>query len=219
MQGYNSMIMPPSNFGRAKLFTPVVTGYLIVSLLLSLLPNAISFTLSANRFMHGQLWTLLTFTFVNDGIVQFVFNAVVVVLLGSFIEKQWKSLPFLLFLGIVSVLSGILWIVITPLAGASEMVAAGSNCLCFAMMIVFGILRRNSYMPFPTGNISILNAMILFLVISALLNLRQPTNLIMLSGALWGLLYMVGLKKLSSKKADTSNYSNKPERKGFVDLD
>ena len=38
----------------------------------------------------------------------------------------------------------------------------------------------------------------------------------MFSGALWGFLYMVVLKKISSKKADTSNFSNKTERKQVV---
>ncbi len=227
MKYYNMKETTLPDLRRAKLFTPVTVCYLIITILLMLFSDfaakiAPSIIISGDGIMDGKLWTPLTFTFFGGGrccVLIFVWNTVVFYVLGSYVERQWKSLPFLLYLVVISVLCGITWVLLTSILGHSDAVLFGTQSLGYSLMVVFGLLRRDAYVMIPGGSMKMLHFMLGLLVISGLLCLAAPLYLISLSGALWGYLYMRVQKKIASRRAAPPHFSSKPRGDKFVDLD
>lgn len=151
--------------------------------------------------------------------MQFVLSTIVIFLLGSYIEGQWKSLPFLLFIFTISVLSGIVWIILTPIFGKSGTPEFGTYCIGYAMMVVYGLMRRNLLAMIPGGTVNMLHFMLGLLAISALMTISIPLYLITFCGAGWGYLYLVMLKKISVKRASTPVIHTQSRGNKFVDLD
>ena len=225
MRLYNTTEVTVPNIRRVKLFMPVTISYLVLCVLFMIFSDFTNkfipyMVLSFDNITDGRIWTLFTYTFVGGCcIFPFVFNLVVFFLLGSYIESQWKSLPFLLFIIIISVLSGIVWIMLTPIFRSSEAPEFGTPCIGYAMMVVYGLMRRDKLVMIPGGAMNLLHFMLGLLVISALLTITIPLYLITFCGALWGYLYMVVLKKISIKRANATFSAPQGRGNRFVDID
>ena len=104
-----------------KLFTPAVTVILIamiVSLLLSKFAGGLVvdlFGLSRQGITRGMIWQIVTYSLVNPDPIQLVFNGLAVLFLGSMIERQWRTMSFVLLWIVVSGICGLFWILLTTL--------------------------------------------------------------------------------------------------------
>lgn len=216
---------PVGKVDLGTLFTPVVTIYLIAAGLLSLICNTESashLVLSADNIQSLKIWTLLTYTFFHCGFLQYGINVVIFLLIGHYVEKEMGKAPFCLFLAVVSILSGLAWVIVSAAIGHPEAIMLGANCLCYAMIIAYGFIRRKSLMMMPgtTVKMNVMQVMIICLVISALLQINYPLFLVMFSGAIWGYLYMLMWKKFHNKRVGyVKPKEQKKQYNGFIDID
>jgi len=98
------------------LFSLLVAGFLGLALARDAVNIALA--LSPHGVLHGKIWQLLTYPFLNDP-MGLIGNGMVILFLGSAIEREWRTASFLLLWLVVTVTCGLLWIVLNLLMGYS----------------------------------------------------------------------------------------------------
>ncbi|MBP9680508.1 MAG: rhomboid family intramembrane serine protease [Bacteriovorax sp.] len=101
--------------------------------------------LSAERFLTGHVYTLLSYPFLSNNILEVILNCLMVWLMGSEFESNWGTKRYLHFLFSVVIGGGVLFLLVTtlffkstavfhfPLVGLSGIVSS----LCVAYAIIF----------------------------------------------------------------------------------
>ena len=182
-----------------KLFTPAVTVILVLMVIgWTLIIYAHGFTvnylaLSLPGILHGRIWQLVTYPFINSCGLSMVFDGLLVLFIGSAIEREWRTGAFILLWLIVSAACGLIWIA------------------------VFGLLyyRRRFFAFFWPVEAQYIAWMLI--VIGIILGIPQPITWIWVSGALVAYIYV----KLRWRAVSVSNMSPAGRYKpgNFVDID
>jgi membrane associated rhomboid family serine protease len=101
--------------------------------------------LSAEHFLSGHVYTLLTYPFLSNSIIEVILNCLMVWLMGSEFESNWGTKRYLNFLFSVVAGGGVLFLLVAlvffkgtgvyhfPLIGLSGIVSA----LCVAYAVIF----------------------------------------------------------------------------------
>ncbi len=101
--------------------------------------------LSASHFLQGHLYTLITYPFFSNSLIEVILNSLMLWLMGSEFEMNWGKKRYIHFLLSVVVGGGLLYLLITslffqgtgvfsyPLIGLSGIVSS----LCMAYAIIF----------------------------------------------------------------------------------
>jgi membrane associated rhomboid family serine protease len=204
-----------------KLFTPAVSIVLVLMVAgFALIYYAPDFTvkyllLSWTGISHGRLWQLLTYSFINGCNMSFVFNAMLVLFVGSSIEREWRTRAFVLLWLIVSAVCGIVWVAVSAILGAN-FVGMGTEACGYGLIAVFGLLYRGKRFFALFWAVEAQYLALALVVIGIILGIRQPITWIWVSGALVAYLYVKLRWRIRSvKAAPPSRY--KPG--SFVDID
>lgn len=100
--------------------------------------------LSAERMLHGHIYSLLTYPFVSRSVIEVILNSLMLWLMGSEFEANWGLKRYLSFIFTVVVGGGLLYLGVSilffsgsdifnfPLAGLSGIVS--SLCLAYAVI-------------------------------------------------------------------------------------
>jgi membrane associated rhomboid family serine protease len=206
----------------SKLFTPAVTVILVLmvsSLLLTIFTGGFVidlFGLSKQGLTRGMIWQIVTYPLVSPEPMQLVFNGLAVLFLGSMIERQWRTLSFVMLWVVVAITCGLSWILLNILLGADN-TAVGANGCVYGMLGTFGVLFRGRrfFMFFATMETKYL--IWILLAVAVLMSLSQPAMLIWILGAPIGYGYTKLMWKIGSNQAKTVNENTQSSR--FADLD
>jgi membrane associated rhomboid family serine protease len=208
-----------------KLLTPGVVTVLVLAIAgyvgWVLAPEAVVGALALNprAVVHGRIWQLVTYPFVN-GSYSLICNGLILLFIGSAIERQWRTASFLWLWLTVSVCCGIVWVLIGLLVGGSvAMVGFGANACGYGLIGTMGLLfRRRRYFVF-FATLEAQHIALGLIVIGVLVSLRFPMNLIWVAGALVAYVYV----KLRWSLEARGPLSAAPRRSGgrgkFVDID
>jgi len=207
----------------AKLFTPGVTAILVLLivgiLLLTFAPGfATGFlALSPQSVLHGMIWQLVTYPFVNCSAMGLIFSGLMVLMLGSAIERQWGTASFLLLWLVVSLACGLLWVVINLITG-NNFVGMGASGCTYGLIATMGMLYRGRRF-FMFVSVDARTMVLIIMVIGVLMNLATPINLIWLLGALVAYGYIKLRWAMAAKSR--GHISSKQQRRatGFIDID
>ncbi len=206
-----------------KLFTPgvivlislIVAGFLGLSLAREAVTIALA--LSPDGVLHGKIWQLLTYPFLNDP-MSFLGNGMVILFLGSAIEREWRTASLLLLWLTVTVTCGLLWIVLNLLMGYS-MAGMGAGVGGYGLIATFGLLFRGQRFFALFGSIEAQHIAIGLIAIGVILSLPQPITLVWVAGALVAYVYVKARWSLQAKPTVRLG----PQRSGgkgqFVDID
>ena len=207
----------------AKLFTPGVTTILILLIVGILLSTfAHSFTidilaLNPQSVLHGKIWQLVTYPFVNCSPMGLIFSGLMMLMLGSAIERQWRTASFLLLWLIISSVCGLLWVIVNLLT-RNNFIGMGASGCTYGLIATIGLLYRDRRF-FMFVSVDARTMVLILLVIGVLVNIAMPINMIWLLGALVAYVYI----KLSWAMAAKSSghVSSKQQRRatGFIDID
>lgn len=130
-----------------KLFTPaVVTILLLLIAGFTLIYYAPQFTLrylalSLEGIKQGKVWQLITYPFFDSCGITLVFDGLLILFIGSAIEREWRTGAFVLLWLIVSVVCGLIWIAVNALLGRN-FIGIGSASCAYGLIAVFGLLYR-----------------------------------------------------------------------------
>lgn len=207
-----------------KLFTPGVTAIivlLIAGMLLSMFAPGFrtSFlAISAQNVLHGRIWQLVTYPFVSGSLMNLIFSGLMVLFLGSAIEREWRTASFVLLWLVISVGCGLLWVIVNLLVGR-DFIGMGASGCTYGLIATLGLLFRGRRFSIFFATIEARYMVLIMIAIGILMNIATPINLIWVSGALVAYAY-IKLRWRMASQSHRSIASVEQRRSGsFVDVD
>jgi membrane associated rhomboid family serine protease len=171
-----------------KLFTPGVTGILILSLagfLVFVLNRDFAVSvlgLSASGVLRGRVWQLVTYPFVYSSPMNLVFSGLVVLFVGSAIEREWRTASFVWLWLVVSVSCGVLWVVVGLLVNAGA-VGMGATACSYGFISTMGLLYRGRRFFVFFASVEAQHLAVGLVIIGIILNIMTPIALVWIAGA------------------------------------
>jgi membrane associated rhomboid family serine protease len=206
-----------------KLLTPgviillslLVAGFLGLALGGEAVGRALA--LSPRAVLHGKIWQLVTYPFLNDtfGLLG---NGMVILFFGSAIEREWRTASFLLLWLTVTVACGLLWILLNLLLGFS-MAGLGAGVGSFGLIATFGLLFRGQRFFAFFGTIEAQHMALGLIAIGVILSLPVPITLVWVAGALVAYVYVKARWSLQAKPSVRPGLQRSGGKGQFVDID
>lgn len=222
MNGMQQMqvALPPPR----KLFTPGVTGILIASvvgfLVFAFAPGFATDILgvSADGVVGGRLWQVVTYAFVHDSAMMLVFNGMMILFIGSIIEREWRTASFLTLWFVVSVVCGFLWAGVTLVTG-SNAVGFGATACCYGFISTLGLLYRGTRFFMFFGTVEAQHLALILIAIGIIMNIMAPLTLVWIAGAPVAYLYVKAVWSRAGKRPARTKSRGTRSRGNFVDID
>lgn len=207
-----------------KLFTRgviIILVLLIAGILLSTF--APDFTtgflaISAHNVLQGRIWQLVTYPFVSGSPMNLVFSCLMVLFVGSAIEREWRTASFLLLWLVISAVCGLLWVLVNLVTG-NNFIGMGASACTYGLITTMGLLFRGRrfFMFFVTIESQYL--VLILIAIGILMNITTPINLVWISGALVAYVYIKLRWSMASKGRRAIPSAEQGRSSGFVDID
>jgi membrane associated rhomboid family serine protease len=207
-----------------KLFTPAVTCIIVLSIAGILLSVFLpSFTksflaVSATKVIHGRIWQLVTYPFVTDSPMNFVLSGIMILFIGSIIEREWKTASFVILWLVVSTGCGLIWVIVNLLTG-NDFIGAGAAGCSYGLVTILGLIFRGR--KFFVFFSAVKSEYIVLILIAAgiLMSITFPINLVWISGALFAYLYSKLRLRMICKGYGIGKTTSQKRPGGFVDID
>lgn len=136
------------------LFSPgvcILLGFLFLAYLAAALAVALGgydpspwIVLRGPAFWHGQLWLIATYVLQPAGAVELLLNGVVIVGLGSSLERVWSPGKLLVYCLVVTVSVGMIKVLVGP---ASTQPLQGSGALAFGLVVAWSWISSQESSP------------------------------------------------------------------------
>jgi len=207
-----------------KLFTPAVTAIIVLMIIgYALISYAGDFVLnylalSGNAVIRGKIWQLLTYPFFEGCSRNLIFNGFLLLFVGSAIEREWRTGPFVLFLLVVSVTCAVLWVIVSLIL-ARNYIGLGMSACGYGLIAAFGVLfyRRLVFTILWTVEAQYLAW--LLIGIGIVLGIPQPITWIWVSGAAVGYAYIKLRQQQNAGRAKIRHTAGRDRGEDFVDID
>lgn len=209
----------------SKIFTPLVTTFLVLYIIgYALFCHAQDFTisflaLSTGGLMSGKVWQLATYSFVNGCGWNVLFDVVILLFLGSMLERQWKGGPLVGLWLASTLICGVVWVAVNFLFGWSYLGVGGP--FSYAIIAAFGVQFRKQKMHIYFWTLEAQFAAIFLIAAGLVINIAMPIAWIFIAGgAAVGYFYVKmrqGGSLGGSRRAKVKEHAVRS--KGFVDLD
>jgi membrane associated rhomboid family serine protease len=155
----------------------VATGYLLT---LAWPPASLWLALLPGPPFVWQVWRLVTYVFVNGSITGVLFTLLMIWSLGSEIEPRWGSRRFTIFLGLATVVAGLLGLAVGGGAGFAPALLA----LIFAWMLEGPSQPLSFFGVLPMTRLGFAILALVFVVFSELEGTRSFPRLAFVLGGL-----------------------------------
>ena len=209
----------------SKIFTKgVVTIIALMVLGITLASYAKGFTenyliLNPDSVIRGCVWKLVTYAFIPGCLPSFAFNGLIILFMGSFLERQWGTKSFALLCLTTIVICAIAWTLISLVLPVTYL-GVGPDACAYGIIAAFGLVFRKQKFFFWFCIIEAQYVAMILIGIGLALNIPNPMAFIWVAGAAVGYLYV----KLRWRMADSgrnAESSSVPHNvsEGFVDID
>jgi membrane associated rhomboid family serine protease len=207
-----------------KLFTPAVT--IMIALMVigyALIHHAKEFTLgylalNPQTFLPLRLWQLVTYSLIDVSSWNLVFDLVVVLFLGSAIEREWRSRSLLMLLLTVSVTCGAVWVLVNLVAGWNY-IGIGTGACAYGLIAAFGLVfRRKRFFGF-FWTLEAQYLALLLIGIGLVIGIARPITWIWIGGAAVAYVYIKLRWRIASGAAGRSTRAARTRPGSFVDID
>ncbi len=211
-----------------QFFTPAVTVFLVLSIIgFAVATYAPTFTvnvlaLSGRGVFRGKVWQLVTYPFFASCVIPFIWSCVILLFMGSAVERQWKTRGFLALWFVVSITCGVLWVlmsVVVFMAFGWNPIALGDWACIYGIIAVFGILFKKQkflvYFFVMEGQ----HLAILMIAIGLVASIAAPLNLVFVAGALIAYVYTKLRQASTGIRSNRRSESSQLRSGGFVDVD
>ncbi len=178
-----------------KIFTPAVTVILILLVAgFAIIYYAPGFTISylaltVEGLSQGRIWQLVTYPFFDGCPGTMIFDSLLVLFIGSSIEREWRTGAFVLLWLVVSVVCGLVWVAVNALFGWNFIGISSASC-AYGLIAAFGLLyRKKRFLAFFWA----LEAQYIaggLIVVGIIMGIRQPITWIWVAGALVAYIYV-----------------------------
>jgi len=179
----------------SKLFTPAVTTILVLMIAgWTIISYAPDFTLkwlalSSQGLLSGKIWQVVTYSFVNGCGSNLIFNGLIVLFIGSSIEREWRSRSFVALWLVVSATCGLVWFLVN-LVGGWNYIGIGTGACGYGIIGTFGLLFRRKRFFALFWSVEAQYIAWLLIGIGLVLGIARPISLIWVAGALVAYIYV-----------------------------
>ncbi|MGO9584900.1 MAG: rhomboid family intramembrane serine protease [Limisphaerales bacterium] len=146
---------------------------------------------SGPNFWHGQVWELITYPLLPTTVLDFVFNSLMIVLLGGLLERIWARADFWTYCAVAAVGAGLAKVF---LQSSNPFPMTGMAPVVFGLLAAWGYLSGHEKVPFVFfGEMTVWQMVLLAGAVSfftTLFSTGLVNAIIMLAGGLTGLLYL-----------------------------
>ena len=207
-----------------KLFTPAVTAIIVLMIVgYALSSYARDFAinhlaLSGTGVIHGKIWQLLTYPFIAGCGRNLVFNGILLLFVGSSIERQWRTGPFVVFLLVVSVTCALIWVIIS-LVLARNYIGLGMSACGYGLIAAFGMLFYRRLVMTILWTVEAQYLSWFLIGVGIVLGIPQPITWIWVSGAAVAYVYIKLRQRENTGIARTRRSINRDRGNDFVDID
>jgi len=219
-QGQAQISLPsPRSF-----FTPAVTAILILFVAFFILNRLDAdwamawLALNPSKVLQGYVWQVVTYWMIHDTATSLVLDGSVILVLGSALERQWRSRSFVTLWLVTCGVCGLIWVVVNRI-GHLSYVGTGSSAGCFGLIGAFGLLFRGQRFFFFLATVKAQTLAWILIGLGFVASLSMPIGLIWVLGAAVSFLYIKLLWKAGARSAGL-RLGQAPYRPGrFVDID
>jgi membrane associated rhomboid family serine protease len=207
-----------------KLFTPLVTAIIILIIIGYAMVNHLQdFTirnLALNRFTFFpfRLWQIITYSFINTCPWNIVFDGIVILFVGSSIEREWGTRSLLVFWLVVCIVCGIIWLLVNFFGGWGY-IGLGSGACAYGLIASFGLLFRRKKFLTIFWTIEAQHLALLLIGIGLVIGIANPISWIWVGGALVAYIYIKFLWSDTSGGIRRRKPQAQGRPSGFVDID
>lgn len=208
----------------SKLFTPAVTTILILMIagwaVISYAPDFTAnwLAVSSQGLLRGRIWQLVTYSFINGCSGNLVFNGLMVLFIGSTIEREWRTRSFVALWLVVSVTCGVIWFLVN-LVGGWNYVGIGTGACGYGIIGTFGLLFRRKRFLALFWSVEAQYIAWLLIGIGLVLGIARPISWIWVAGALVAYIYVKLRWRIQSNSMYNRPAAVEGRRDGFVDVD
>jgi membrane associated rhomboid family serine protease len=147
--------------------------------------------LSSPNFWNGQVWRLVTYPLLPVGVLDFVMNGLIIIMLGGLLERVWTRGEFWSYCAIPVVGTGLAKVI---LSFSSPAPLVGAGPLVFGLLAAWGCLLGHEQVPLGTfATMTVRQLALLAGAISmgvTVFTAGLVNAFLMLAGVLAGLLYL-----------------------------
>jgi len=172
-----------------------------------------SLGLAGPLFWHGKLWTILTYGLLPATLLDFLFNWVMILVFGSWLERVWSRWQLWLYCGACAFGAGVVKVLVQP---STPTLMVGTAPVVFGLLAAWGMLFAGERVLFwflwemPIRQAAIVMAVITFV---AMLPCAGPVVAgIMLSGGVAGLIFLALQSRLLHSRVSRNVVSERMER-------
>lgn len=207
-----------------KLLTPAVTAIVILMIIGYALANycpefvGAHLTISSHGVFHGKIWQLVTYSLVNGCGSALVFNGIVVLFIGSMIEREWSTGALLVFMLVVSVVCGAIWVIINFIA-RTNYGGLGTGACGYGLIAAFGVLCYRRLIFTILWTVEAQYFAWFLIAIGIVLGIPQPITWIWVSGAAVGYVYVKLRLRRTTSPVMRRRRGGEARGGGFVDID
>ncbi len=207
-----------------KLFTPAVTCIIALSIAGTLssvfMPNFTKsfLAVSAAGVTNGRIWQLVTYPFVADSPMNILISGLMILFVGSVIEREWKTVSFVILWLVVSTGCGLIWVIVNLLTG-NDFVGSGAVGCSYGLITILGFIFRGRKFFVFFSAVKSEYIVLIFIAIGILMSITSPMNLVWISGALLAYLYWKLRQRMIYKGYGIGKTAGQKRSGGFVDID
>lgn len=174
--------------------------------------------LNPRAVVHGRIWQLVTYPFVNDA-WGLVLNGSVLLFIGSSIEREWRAASFLWLWVTVTLCCGLLWLLVGLFMSRAPL-GVGANACGYGIIATFGLLFRGRRYLVYFGVLEAQYVALILIVVGVILALRFPITVIWVAGALVAYVYVKARWSMHAGAFSPAGRRRSGGSKGqFVDID
>jgi membrane associated rhomboid family serine protease len=207
----------------SKLFTPAVTIIIVLMItgfvIATYAPTFVGkyLALSSNGVFSGKVWQLITYPFINRRPQEIIFSGLMILFIGSALERQWRTKSFVALWLVITLGCGLLWVIVSMMFGGNLLGMGTAGC-GYGFLATYAILNRGRRVFMLFGTIEAQYLVMIFIVIGLIMSITAPLNLIWISGA--GIAYLYVKFRLQNRYRSVDQDSSKNRSAGgFVDID
>jgi membrane associated rhomboid family serine protease len=169
--------------------------------------------LTGPKFLHGQIWRILTYAVLPFGILDLVMNCVALILLGGQLERFWSRQELWRYAAITAAGAGLVKVVLQP--GSAEPVT-GAAPMMFGLLAAWAFLQGRqrvtvgSFGEFTVQQVCLMMAGLSFLIM--LTTAGTVRALVMIAGGLTGYGYLWWQQKRLMGRTSRSVHSERINR-------
>ena len=214
-----SLSFPPFTPWVKKLILACAGVYFLQVVLETVSPPAYAFlmqyfALRGAAVTHGQIWQLVTYSFLHGGLWHILLNMLTLWMFGSQEEQDWGSRRFLEFYLFCVVGAGLVTVAVsyTGWGMTPNTLTIGASGGIYGLLIAFGMLYGNRELfMFPIPFLIKAKYLVAILIFIVLISTFQPSqggvaNFAHLGGLLFGYLYLKLLPRRGLGYATSEKY-------------